>query len=136
MLSAEQIFGGGHVVGMGGRGLYGVHLAHQRVQRRRAFAGREDALLSGRRAEGHRADRVAPFERHVGQQHHSVQHLVEMCGADRALPIVCAHAPPAVDEQQDALVALVLELADDRFAQPQRSSPVDVAHRITDAVVG
>ena len=102
----------------------------------RAFAGRERALLAGGRAEGHRAHRVAVLERHVRQQHHGVQHLVEMCGADRALPIVCAHAPAAVDEQQDALVALVLKLADDRLAQSQRGAPVHVAHRIADAVLG
>ena len=64
------------------------------------------------------------------------KHLIEVRGADRAVPIVGAHAPAAVDEQHDALIALVLELADDRLALPQRRPPVDVAHRIADAVLG
>ena len=56
--------------------------------------------------------------------------------ADRALTIVGAHAPPAVDEQQHALIALVLELAHNRLAEPQRRSPVDMPDRIAGAVVG
>ena len=53
-----------------------------------------------------------------------------------ALPIVGAHAAAAVDEQHHALIALVLELADDGLAEAQRRPPVDVADGIADPVLG
>ncbi len=55
---------------------------------------------------------------------------------DPPLSIVGAHPPAAVDHQDHALIALVLELAHDRLADPLRRSPVDVPHRVADAVLG
>ena len=53
-----------------------------------------------------------------------------------AAPIVGAHAAAAVDEQHDALIALVLELAHDRLVEAQRRLPVDVPNRIAVAILG
>ena len=50
--------------------------------------------------------------------------------------VVGAHAPAAVDQQHHALIALVLELAQDGLVLAQRGLPVDVAHRIAVAVLG
>src|SRR4051812_35246438 len=59
-----------------------------------------------------------------------------MPAADDLVDVVSAHAPAAVDEQHDALIALVLEFAQDGLVLPQRGLPVDVAHRISVAIFG
>src|SRR6185436_753241 len=53
-----------------------------------------------------------------------------------ASAVVGAHAAAAVDQQHDALVALVLKLADDRLVVPQRLLPVDMPNRVAVAILG
>jgi len=48
-------------------------------------------------------------ERHIGKQHHGIQDLVEVGSAHAVVPVIGTHAAAAIDEQQDALIALVLE---------------------------
>ena len=133
-IAAQHTLRGGDVVGVGGGRLHGVELAHQRVERLRALSRRERPLLAGRGSEGHGADRVALFQRHIRQQHHRVEHLIEVAGAGALTPIVGTHAAAAVHEDEHALVALVLELAHDRAVEPQRRPPVDVPHRVANPV--
>jgi len=44
------------------------------------------------------------------------------------------HAAAAIDEQQNALITLVLEFADDGLTQAQRRLPINVAHGVAIAV--
>ncbi len=60
--------------------------------------------------------------------------MVEIISSAGGVSVVRAHASAAVDEQHDALVALVLVFAHDRLAEAQRRFPVDVPQRIADAV--
>ncbi len=53
---------------------------------------------------------------------------------DAARAVIGAHAPTAVDKQQHALIALILELPDYRFTHAKRGFPVDVPHRIAVAI--
>jgi hypothetical protein len=66
------------------------------------------------------APTVTLRERHVRQQHDRVQDLVEVAGDGLDGTIVGPHPPAAVDKQHDALIVLVLEMADKRFADPER----------------
>jgi hypothetical protein len=125
-----------HVVRMVQRRLDRKEFRHQAVQRALAFLRRERSRFVRRRAECHGANRVAALQRHIAEQHHRVHDLIEMRGADRGVGVVRAHAPSAVDQHHHALVTLVLELADDRPGLPERGAPVDVPHRIADAVLG
>ena len=90
----------------------------------------------GGAAEGHRADLVAFLQRDVGEQHQRVERGVEVAAAALRRAFVGAHPAPAVEQEDDALVALVLVLANDRAAVAQRRLPVDVADRVAGAVVG
>src|SRR5690348_17887664 len=49
-----------------------------------------------------------------------IQDLIEVRGPGCLAALVRAHAAPTVDQHRDALVARVLELADDGFAQALR----------------
>src|SRR5262249_16178642 len=64
----------------------------------------------------------------VRQQHHGIQHLIEMGAALCSLAVVGPHAAPAVEKQQNALIPLVLELAYDWLTQPLGGPPVDMPH--------
>src|SRR5689334_2853885 len=86
-MPAEQRVRRRHVIGVRRRRLDAEYLADQRVERLNAAAWREGALPARRRAEGHRADRIALLQRDVAKQHHRVQYLVEMRAADARLPI-------------------------------------------------
>ena len=111
----SKLVRGGDVVGVRRRRLHVVQLAHQEVQRVDALARRDDALVPGGSAEGHGADRVALAAARRSQQHHRVQHLVEVRAADAVRDASSARMRrPQSIEQHHALVALVLELAHDR----------------------
>ncbi len=62
--------------------------------------------------------------------------MVEKRTADAVVAFVRTHPPPAVDQQHDALVPLVLELANHGFAGAPGCLPVDVANRIPGPVFG
>ena len=100
------------------------------------FLGAIRRADSGRAAEGHRADLVAFLQGDVGEQHQRVERGVEVAAAAAGGAFVGAHASAAVEQEDDALVALVLVLAHDRPALAQRRLPVDVADRVARPVVG
>ncbi len=129
-MQAQQILRGDQIVGMRGAGFDVVQPHHQRVERGNALARREVALLAGRVAEGHGADFVAFLQRHVTEQHQRVERLVEVAAAGLARALVGAHAPAAVEHEEDALVAVVLEFPHDRLAVALAGLPVDVADRV------
>ncbi len=62
--------------------------------------------------------------------------MIEERASGLEAALVGAHPPPAVHQQHDTLIPLVLELPDDRLADAQGGLPVDVAQRIADAVLG
>ena len=75
------------------------------------------------RVERHQAQLIAGARRDVGQHQHGVERVVEL----REPGALGGHEPPAVEQADDRLVALLLVLADDQAAPPRGRLPVDVA---------
>src|SRR5258706_2098981 len=124
----RELHGRGMVIGRSKRGLRVVEGVQEGVQRRARLARRHEARLGV--GEGHESRGIALAQRHVGKEQHGVQDLVEV----RKSGVARHHPPPAVDEEHDLLVALVLVLARDEPAAPRRRLPVDLAHRVALAI--
>ncbi len=135
-LAAEQLRGRVDVVGMGRRRLHIVEFAHEEIERANPLARCDRAFCACRGPEGHRAHFVTLAQRDIGQQHDRIQHVIEEGAADALVRLIGTHASPAVDEQHDALVTLVLKFADDRLAEAARGLPIDVAYGIAQVVLG
>ena len=82
-------------------------------------------------AEGFHRDLITLPQRHVRDQQHGVENVVEL----RDPAVERAHPPPGIEQENDRLVALLLIVPADQHLPAGRSLPVDLPQRVAVAVV-
>ena len=120
-LARQQLVDGSGIVGRALGALQVVHAVEQVADLGLALGwGNEARLVAG---EGRQPHRVTLAQGHVGQQQAGIEGVVEMS----QIAILAAHAPAAVEQEDDLLVPFVLVLAGDRRALARSGFPVDLA---------
>ncbi|MNQ86508.1 hypothetical protein D3C85_1017040 [compost metagenome] len=123
-MAGEQAVGRGGEVGRLQGAAQVVYGVQQHIELRLALDRREEALLLP--GKGRQTDRVALAQGHIAEQQAGIEGVVEV----RQFAVLAAHAPAAVEQEDDLLVALVLVLAGDRRALAGGGLPVDLAQAV------
>lgn len=76
--------------------------------------------------ESHQTNSIALTQGYIAEQQAGVEGVVEV----RQLAVLAAHVLPAVEHEDDLLVAFVLILAGNRCALPGGGFPVDLAQAV------